>query len=567
MSSSNSRTPLAFPNDSRNRFRAGAARAVGSGQHNSLQQTFCGMGWSAKMEWVYMPKKRMLGVVALAIVILPLAAVLIVPRVIDSNKYHKQVQAQLEKRLGRKVSLNNLDLSLLPPSFRAENAVIAEDSHFNTGNPFATAEKLKVSVRFWPLLRGKVEIKSLELDRPRIELVKDAQGVWNFSTLGQERKTSAPQPAASAQVELDHLLITDGQVAITNQQLHRPRAVYDHIDLDVRDFAPDRQFSLKVSALLPSVVKQAVQLEGTAGPIQPDALKTPFDGRLHLEQVPTAAAAAFLNTPALNAIEAVVSGEAKVNKSGGKLDSSGAIRLDDLHVHNVNVGYPVTMDYDITDDDATGVIHIRRGDAKLGSTPVTVQGSINTRPTPAQVDVKFSTVNASIAETARLVSAFGGAFFPETDATGQMSVSLQALGGLDHPVLNGKVSTLDLVISRKELALPVKVGAIDLTFTPEKVRSNEFHASCGPTTISASFALSQYATSASSISGSLLASNAKLDDILTMARAAGISAANDVVGEGGVSLDVHAEGPMKDLAVTGKGKLQNATLTLPSLGQ
>src|SRR5215467_11878132 len=257
MSSFNSRTPVAFPNDSHNRFRTGAAEPLLVDNTNSLQQTFCGMEWSAKMEWVYMPKNRALVIVAVAVVVVPLAAVLIVPRVIDSNMYHKQVQAQLEKRLGRKVSLNNLDLSLLPPSFRAENAVISEDPHFNTGNPFATAEKLKVSVRFWPLLRGKVEIKSLELDRPRIELVKDAQGVWNFSTLGEQRKTSAPQPAASAQVELDHLLITDGQVAITNQQLRRPRAVYDHIDLDVRDFAPDRQFSLKVSALLPGAVKQA----------------------------------------------------------------------------------------------------------------------------------------------------------------------------------------------------------------------------------------------------------------------------------------------------------------------
>jgi uncharacterized protein involved in outer membrane biogenesis len=546
--------------------------AVGSRQHNARQLNSCWAQMERTMELLYMPKKRALGIVALVavVVILPLAAALIVPHVIDSDKYHKQVQAQLEKRLGRKVSLANLDLSLLPPSFRADSAVIAEDTHFNTGNPFATAEKLKASVRFWPLLRGRVEIKSLELDRPRIELVKDAQGSWNFSTLGQERKTSASPAAGSAQVELDHLLITDGQVAITDEQQRRPRAVYDHIYLDVRDFAPDRQFSLKVSALLPGAMKQAVMLEGNAGPIQPDTLQTPFDGRLHLDQVPTGAAAAFLNTPALNAIEGVVSGEAKVKNSNGKLESSGAIRLDDLHVHNVNVGYPVTMDYDITHDAGAARIHIRRGEAKLGSTPVTVEGSINTQPSPVQVDVKFSTVNASIAETARLVSAFGGAFFPETDATGQMSVNLQAQGAANHPVLTGKVSARDLVISSKDLAKPVKVGAIDLAFTPEKVRSNEFHATCGSTTISATFALSQYSTAASTISGSLLAPNAKLEDILTMARAAGFSTANGVAGEGGVSLDVRAEGPMKDLAalsVIGKGKLQNATLTLPSLGK
>jgi uncharacterized protein involved in outer membrane biogenesis len=523
------------------------------------------------MELLYMPKKRTLGIVALAaVVILPLAAALIVPHVVDMNRYRKQVEAQLEKRLGRKVSMANMDLSLLPPSFRAENVVIAEDRHFNTGTPFATADKLKVNVRFWPLLRGRVEMKSLELDRPRIELVKDAQGVWNFSSLGQQAKTSARQPAASGQVELDHLLMTDGQVGISDQQQRKSRAVYDHIDLDIRDFAPDRQFSLKVSTLLPGAVKQAVLLEGTAGPIQQDILSTPFDGRLHVDQVPTATAASFLNTPALNAIEAVVSGEAKVRNSGRKLDSSGAIRLDDLHVHNVNVGYPVTLDYDASNDTATGMIQIRRGDAKLGSTPVTFQGWINTRPSPPQMDVKLETENASIAEAARLASAFGAAFFPGTDVTGKMNLNLQAQGTAGHPVLNGKLSARDLEISSKDLSKPVKVDAIDLAFTPEKVRSGEFLATSGSSSISASFVLSQYSTTNSLISGSLRTSNAKLEEVLNIAKAGGLTTPNDFAGEGGVSLDVRAEGPAKDLAaltIAGKGKLHEATLKPASLAK
>ena len=58
------------------------------------------------MQSVYMPNKRTLGIVALAVVVIvPLAALLIVPHVIDTNKYHKQIQSQLERRLGRKVSM------------------------------------------------------------------------------------------------------------------------------------------------------------------------------------------------------------------------------------------------------------------------------------------------------------------------------------------------------------------------------------------------------------------------------------------------------------------------------
>lgn len=515
-------------------------------------------------------KGRMAGTLVLVVVLSLVAMALIVPHFIDINKYHNQIQAQLEKRLGRHVSLANMDLSLFPPSFRAENAVISEDPRFNTGNPFATAERLTVSVRFWPLLRKVVEIKSLELDRPRIELVKDAQGAWNFDTLGQDSRAVPPQKTSTGQLELEHLLITDGQVAITDQQRHQPRAVYDHIDLDVSDFAPNQQFSMKVSALLPGAVKQAILLEGKAGPIQADALKTPFEGRLHLDQVPTSAAATFLNLQALHGFEAVVSGEAKVRNFGGKLDSSGTIRLDDLHIHTVNVGYPITVDYDISDDNGSDVIQVRQGDVRLGSTPVTIQGWLNAQPTPAQMDLKVTAGSASIAEAARLASAFGVVFGRGTDVTGQVTVNVQARGTANHPILNGQVTARDLVISGKELPEPVKVRAIELTLTPETVRSNDFVATTGSSGLSGNFALSQYSTPNSSISASLRASNARLDEVLDIAKAAGISAADGISGDGSLSLDVRAQGPTKDLAAlsfSGRGKLQNATIKMPSLAK
>src|SRR5215469_18664793 len=78
-------------------------------------------------------KSRTLGILLLATVVIVLLAALILPRFVDTNRYHKQVQAELEKSLGRKVSLDAMHLSLFPPSFRAENAIIGEDPHFNTG--------------------------------------------------------------------------------------------------------------------------------------------------------------------------------------------------------------------------------------------------------------------------------------------------------------------------------------------------------------------------------------------------------------------------------------------------
>ena len=513
---------------------------------------------------------KIVGMVILAMAVIVLVAALTLPYFADVNKYHRQVQSQLEKSWGRKVSLVHMDLRFLPPSLRAENAIIGEDSHFKTGYPFATADKMRVSVRFWPLLRGQIEIKALELDRPRIELVKNEKGEWNFSSLGQGHSGAGPQTPAARQLELERVLITDGQVAITDQQLHQARAVYDHIDLDVSDFAPDRQFPLKVSALLPGAVKQAVLLEGRVGPIRTDVFKTPFDGRLRLDQVPTSAAAAFLNTQALSAMEAVVSGEARIKNSGGRLDSSGTIRLDDLHVHNVSVGYPVTLDYDAVDDTNTGVIQIRRGEAKLGSTPATFEGWINTQPTPAQIDVKLTAKDAAIAEAVRLATAFGTAVSSGTDVTGQVTLNVKMWGAAGHPSFAGHVSAHNLVVNNKDFPQTTKVGAIELTLEPDAIRSNEFTATNGSTSISGKFAVAQYGTPNSTFSASLRAPKARLEEVLSLANIAGITAANGVTGEGDLSFDIRVEGPMHDRAAflfTGKGKIRDATLNVPSLSK
>src|SRR5262249_20283742 len=74
-----------------------------------------------------MPKGRTVVIILLATVVIVLLTALILPRFVDTNRYHKQVQVQLEKSLGRKVSLENMHLSFFPPSFRAENATIGED--------------------------------------------------------------------------------------------------------------------------------------------------------------------------------------------------------------------------------------------------------------------------------------------------------------------------------------------------------------------------------------------------------------------------------------------------------
>jgi hypothetical protein len=368
---------------------------------------------------------------------------------------------------------------------------------------------------------------------------------------------------------LSALAIVDGEVAVTDLQKHQSRTVYDHIDLNVADFAPNQPFSLRVTAHLPGSGKQTISLQGKGGPItQAEMMNTPFDGQLKLDQVSLSAAQKFLNAQGLQGVDGLISGDATVKNSAGKLASAGNIKFEKARIHKVEVGYPITLDYNLTDDLSSDVIQIQKGNIKLGATPITVAGTFNTKPNPAQLDMKLTAANASIVEMARLASAFGVAFDPGADVKGTVNADLQARGPTNKPAMNGQISAKNLDVSGKDIPQPVHVDDIELALTPDTIRSNDFAANTGSTRVNANFTLSNYSGNNSTINAALRAPNARLGEILNIARAAGVSAVNGVSGDGTLNLDVHAQGPTKKMSaldISGTGKISNANLKMPSL--
>src|SRR5690348_7250951 len=259
---------------------------------------------------------RKAGIVILCLVVLVVIAALVIPSFLDVNQYRGKIQSELQQRLGRQVSLGTMHLRLLPLSFRVDNVTISEDPRFQSGRPFAQADELDVTAKLLPLLHKDVEISSLDLKRPHIELIRRADGTWNFSSLGHPATSNALQPArpqpgtqqpqppsakpatqgnSQQQFELGTLQISDGQMALTDQQKHQSRAVYDHIDLTLKNFAPDKAFSVDIAAHLPGKGTQLLRLKADAGPIdQQNMMNTPLDGSVNMQQVSISAIQEFL---------------------------------------------------------------------------------------------------------------------------------------------------------------------------------------------------------------------------------------------------------------------------------
>src|SRR5512140_1969033 len=128
---------------------------------------------------------RKLGITIVVLGVIMLAILAIAPTLINVNRYHDQIQSQLSSKLGRPVTLGAMSLSLLPPKFTVHDATIGEDPAFGSDHAFAKMQAMAVRIKLLPLFSKDVQIQSLTLERPSVELVKNEQGIWNFASLGK----------------------------------------------------------------------------------------------------------------------------------------------------------------------------------------------------------------------------------------------------------------------------------------------------------------------------------------------------------------------------------------------
>lgn len=501
-------------------------------------------------------------------IVIPIAVVLlgaIVLAVVLSNvdKYRPRVQAELQKKLDRPVTLGRLGVRLLPLSIRVDGLTIGESPEFASGQSFATAKDVYVSVGFISLLTGNPDVKELDLDRPQIELIRNPAGVWNFSTIG-----GAKTSGKSGELTLDQLKIADGQVAITDQVTKEPRSIYDHIDLKLSGFGPRREFGIDLALHFPGPGKELLAFNGKAGPLEPgNTAALPLSGRFSLQEVSLAGVNRFAPGTIPAQTDSVASGEGTISSSNQLVGCKGNLKLENTTIRGAKLDYPIEAQYDLSDDRKQDRIQVRSSTVKLGSTAFSLSGDVNAATKPSQLNVRLTTNNSSISEIARLAGAFGVAFNPAYRVKGTVSADVTATGAANAPQLNGSLSAKQLEISGGEIKQPVSVPEIALTLSPTVIRSNPFTAQSGSTTVTGTFALSQYSTKNMNVDATLKTNGANIAELLNVAKAYGLTAAQGVTGAGTLSLDVRVQGPLSatsQLVYSGTAQIASATLTTKS---
>ncbi|HEV2615927.1 MAG TPA: AsmA family protein [Candidatus Acidoferrales bacterium] len=239
-------------------------------------------------------KKKPLVITAIVVVII-LLILIITPFFIDADRFRPQIESALSEKLGRKVQIGHLSVSLFSGSLQADQISIADDPAYSQG-AFLTAKSLAVGIDVMPLIFSRdLRVHALEFKEPQIQLLRTPAGVWNFSTLGatagvKPAAASEPTPNATSSGALnsftvDKLKISDGTIAFG--RMGQPtRLAYQDVNVSAKNISQTVAFPFTFDAKTPGGGK--LDLAGNVGPIgSGGAGKMPFDGQLKVIGVPS----------------------------------------------------------------------------------------------------------------------------------------------------------------------------------------------------------------------------------------------------------------------------------------
>src|SRR5438067_9001529 len=142
--------------------------------------------------FVRRPVKWLVGVVA-AVLVLVVAALILVPILVDTPRVQALIASNASQALSRPVKFRSMSISVLPlPAVALHGLEIAEDPQFGT-EPFLKLETGKVRLKLLPLLTSRVELGDVKLTKPVITVIQTADGRMNISTLGTGAGTKEPK--------------------------------------------------------------------------------------------------------------------------------------------------------------------------------------------------------------------------------------------------------------------------------------------------------------------------------------------------------------------------------------
>jgi AsmA protein len=479
--------------------------------------TKAGLPMALKEGLIFMRSKKGLKIlisIVAAIVILLLLVSLAVKIIFTKEKLLSLVVPKIEQALNRKVKIDDVSVSIF-----GGLGVDIKGMHIFNPDGFAEKEFLKfdqllVRVKFWPLLRKRVEVKKLILKNPLINLEKNKEGFSNFDDLLKG------EGGFFLPVAFDQMEIKDGKVTYSDEKdekrivldkfqematlsldetMENIRATgkisVDQIELDLPKYKgklPPLTFSLEhdlnlnvpgdslnLNVLKLSIAKVSLDLKGKVEKLS----SVPF---MNLEvtsnEIPLEDVLASMpkeESSPLNQLKA--SGKMNVTAAlEGEMKKAtlpqiqGKIFFSDVKIDFAQVPQPFIMPYGEVNFNNRSVSLFSSG-AKLGETPLEFKAVVEDFKDPHLVsELKMKFDLALLGEFKKMPQG--------TSLKGKTEIDAKAYGKLkklQEMNLSGTVNLKDVEATTPALGVPARNLNADLSFKDGDVNINDLSLSLG----------------------------------------------------------------------------------------
>jgi len=492
---------------------------------------------------------------------LGLLALLLLPMLVDVNRYRDVIERRAEEALGREVELGPMKLSLLPAlAIRIQDVRIGALPGEGRGD-LLTLRALRVGVRLMPLLSSKLEVTSVVLEGPTLSLERAADGSWNIQRLlappSGESPAGAEEGDPPPEWSVEQVRITGGTLRVRDAYSSPGNTLeltLTDLDLRLQDVALDREVGLKLAADLSLAPGSRVRLQGVVGPLAlAEGESLHLDLSLQLEGIPLAAAGPYLE----DYLEIDAGGgtlQLSLQVSGslpsafdvvGRLEVQAArVQVPGLDGKARSASLDATLDYDVGVSRGGDLLELRRVDITLAGNEVRLRGRVDRSGEQRHVDLTLLPARLPLDDLNELLALAGVELPFALSSSSPLQIEARVRGPLgadELPQLEAKLELKDVELLHPGMNKPLEGISAVITLAGETVQVDGFSARIGSSDLSGEFTLEGF--EGTQVRFDLRSSQANFGELLSLvsgedAEAGAPSAAAVPAGESSTALAV-----------------------------